>query len=139
MQNYVEDKDAEFRFGYSHEFLRWALMVPDYKQMWHIGVRAIKNNKLVAFISGTPVTVIVEEEEIKMAEINFLCVHKKLRTKKLAPLLIQEITRRVNLKKIWKAVYTTGVVIPTPFTTATYLHRNLNVKKLVDAGFAALP
>ena len=33
-----------------------------------------------------------------MVEINFLCVHKKLRSKRLAPVLIREITRRVNLK-----------------------------------------
>lgn len=31
-----------------------------------------------------------------MVEINFLCVHKKLRSKRLAPVLIKEITRRVN-------------------------------------------
>lgn len=35
--------------------------------------------------------------QLKMVEINFLCVHKKLRDKRLAPLLIKEITRRVNL------------------------------------------
>lgn len=33
-----------------------------------------------------------------MVEINFLCVHKVLRDKRLAPVLIQEITRRVNLQ-----------------------------------------
>jgi hypothetical protein len=32
-----------------------------------------------------------------MVEINFLCVHKRLRSKRLAPVLIKEITRRVNL------------------------------------------
>jgi len=37
-----------------------------------------------------------------MVEINFLCVHKKLRSKRLAPVLIKEITRRVNLKGIWQ-------------------------------------
>jgi glycylpeptide N-tetradecanoyltransferase len=41
-------------------------------------------------------------QEIKMVEINFLCVHKKLRSKRLAPVLIKEITRRVNLKGIWQ-------------------------------------
>jgi glycylpeptide N-tetradecanoyltransferase len=30
-----------------------------------------------------------------MAEINLLCVHKKLREKKMTPTLIKEITRRV--------------------------------------------
>jgi len=37
-----------------------------------------------------------------MVEINFLCVHKKLRSKRLAPVLIKEITRRVNLHNIWQ-------------------------------------
>lgn len=47
-----------------------------------------------------------------MVEINFLCVHKKLRLKRMAPVLIKEITRRVNLEGIFQAVYTAGVVLP---------------------------
>ena len=54
-----------------------------------------------------------------MAEINFLCVHKKLRSKRLAPVLIKEVTRRVNLTGTWQAIYTAGVVIPKPISTAT--------------------
>lgn len=69
------------------------------------------------------------------AEINFLCAHKKLRNKRLAPVLIKEVTRRVNLRNIWQAVYTAGVVIPTPISTCRYYHRNLNPAKLVDIGF----
>lgn len=38
---------------------------------------------------------------MKMAEINYLCVYKKLREKRLAPVLIKEITRRVNLTNVW--------------------------------------
>ena len=49
-----------------------------------------------------------------MSEINFLCVHKKLRKLRLAPVLIKEVTRRVNLKKVWQAVYTAGIVLPKP-------------------------
>jgi glycylpeptide N-tetradecanoyltransferase len=40
-----------------------------------------------------------------MAEINFLCVHKNYRTDKLAADLISEVTRRVNLRDKWQAVY----------------------------------
>lgn len=58
-----------------------------------------------------------------MVEINFLCVHKKLRTKRLAPVLIKEITRRVNLRGIWQAAYTAGVVIPRPVASCRYWHR----------------
>lgn len=51
-------------------------------------------------------------------EINFLCVLKSLRSKRLAPVLIKEITRRVNLEKIFHAVYTAGITVPTPFCNA---------------------
>ncbi|XP_011789683.1 PREDICTED: glycylpeptide N-tetradecanoyltransferase 2 [Colobus angolensis palliatus] len=56
----------------------------------------------------------------KMVEINFLCVHKKLRSKRVAPVLIREITRRVNLEGIFQAVYTAGVVLPKPVATCRY-------------------
>jgi glycylpeptide N-tetradecanoyltransferase len=39
-----------------------------------------------------------------MTEINFLCVHKKLRANRLAPVLIKEITRRVHMRNMWQAV-----------------------------------
>jgi len=52
-----------------------------------------------------------------MAEINFLCVHKKLRSKRMAPVLIREITRRVNLENIFQALYTAGVKLPTPIAS----------------------
>lgn len=40
--------------------------------------------------------------ELRTVEINFLCVHRRLRQKRLAPVLIREITRRVNLCGIWQ-------------------------------------
>lgn len=61
----------------------------------------------------------------KMVEINFLCVHKKLRSKRVAPVLIREITRRVHLKGIFQAVYTAGVVLPKPVSTCRYDSPNL--------------
>lgn len=57
-----------------------------------------------------------------MVEINFLCVHKKLRSKRVAPVLIREITRRVNMQGIFQAVYTAGVVIPKPVATCRQVH-----------------
>ena len=60
--------------------------------------RASKSNKLVGFISAVPAHIKMYEKEKAMVEINFLCVHKKLRSKRLAPVLIREITRRVNVK-----------------------------------------
>jgi len=56
-----------------------------------------------------------------MVEINFLCVHKKLRSKRVAPVLIREITRRVNCKGLFQAVYTAGVVLPKPVASCRYV------------------
>lgn len=103
-----------------------------------VGVRVEKNLKLVAFISGIPVRTIVEGEKMKMAEINFLCVHKKLRKFRMAPVLIKEVTRRINLRKIWQAVYTAGIVVPTPIGYARYYHRSINPKKLIEVNFSSL-
>ncbi|PIO24341.1 hypothetical protein AB205_0209230 [Aquarana catesbeiana] len=73
-----------------------------------------------------------------MVEVNFLCVHKKLRSKRVAPVLIREITRRVNLEGIFQAVYTAGVVLPKPVSTCRYWHRSLNPRKLVEVKFSHL-
>lgn len=137
-QNYVEDDENMFRFNYSMEFLRWALRPPGYFKSWHIGVRAKASQKLVAFITGVPARIRVRDDVVRMAEINFLCVHKKLRSKRLAPVMIKEVTRRVHLENIWQASYTAGVVIPTPISTCRYWHRSLNPKKLIDVGFSRL-
>ena len=83
-------------------------------------------------------TVLVEDEKIKMCEINFLCVHKGYSEYKMAALLISEVTRRVNLRDKWQAIYTSGKTLPTPFCRATYYHRSLDPKKLIEIKFSAL-
>ncbi|XP_047500622.1 glycylpeptide N-tetradecanoyltransferase 2-like [Penaeus chinensis] len=137
-ENYVEDDDNMFRFDYSKEFLRWALMPPSWKPQWHVGVRVTKSNRLVGFISAVPAHIRIYDHTQAMVEINFLCVHKKLRAKRLAPVLIKEITRRVNLTGIFQAVYTAGVTLPKPVASCRYWHRSLNPKKLIDVKFSHL-
>ncbi|KAF2643012.1 N-myristoyl transferase [Massarina eburnea CBS 473.64] len=137
--HYVEDGEAMFRFRYSPSFLNWALKAPGWKKEWHVGVRASQSGKLVAFISGIPIQLRVRENVLNCSEINFLCVHKKLRSKRLAPVLIKEITRRCYVNGIFQAVYTVGNLLPTPVSTCRYFHRALNWEKLYDVGFSPLP
>jgi len=138
-ENYVEDDEAMFRFDYSVEFLQWALTPPGYVQNLHVGVRAVASGKLMGVITAIPLTMSVNKTLREMVEINFLCVHKKLRTKRLAPVLIKEITRRVNLMGRWQAVYTAGVLLPKPVAKCRYWHRSLQFKKLLDVKFTYLP
>ena len=137
-ENYVEDDDNMFRFDYSPEFLKWALQPPHWVKDWHCGIRVSKSKKLVGFISAIPAHVSVCGEKLKTVEINFLCVLKQLRSKRMAPVLISEITRRVHLHGIFQAVYTAGVVIPKPIGTCRYWHRSLNPKKLIEVKFSHL-
>uniref|UniRef100_A0A1A8MHX2 Glycylpeptide N-tetradecanoyltransferase n=2 Tax=Nothobranchius TaxID=28779 RepID=A0A1A8MHX2_9TELE len=137
-ENYVEDDYNMFRFDYSPSFLRWALRPPGWLPQWHCGVRVSSNRKLVGFISAVPADIRICDTIKKMVEINFLCVHMKLRSKRVAPVLIREITRRVNLEGVFQAVYTAGVVLPKPVSTCRYWHRSLNPRKLVEVKFSHL-
>jgi glycylpeptide N-tetradecanoyltransferase len=137
--HYVEDDDAKFRLTYSASFLNWALKSPGWRAEWHTGVRAAKSRKLVAFISAVPVALRVRSQVLKSVEINFLCVHKKLRGLRLAPVLIAEITRRCNLVGIYQAIYTAGIVLPKPVSSCRYMHRPLDWLKLYQVGFSNMP
>jgi glycylpeptide N-tetradecanoyltransferase len=138
--NYVEDDDHMFRFDYSKEFLKWHLTAPGYLKLWHIAVLQEINGekKMVGFISGIPVHLIIHGKEVTMVEINFLCVQSNYRSRRLAPVLIKEVTRRTHLQNIWQAVYTAGVLLPKPIAKCTYYHRNLNIQKLLDVKFTYL-
>ncbi|ELU43842.1 N-myristoyl transferase [Rhizoctonia solani AG-1 IA] len=147
----VDIEDPAQRFMSSSRLIMWKIMTPPsdfgilalqppgYHKDWLIGVRVSSNQKLIAFIAGVPLKLRVRQNIVDTSEINFLCVHKKLRSKRLAPVLIKEVTRRCNLRGIFQAIYTAGVLLPTPVSTARYFHRIIQVQKLVDAGFTHVP
>ncbi|XP_030631297.1 glycylpeptide N-tetradecanoyltransferase 1b [Chanos chanos] len=137
-ENYTEEDDNTLRFHYTPQFLLWALCPPGWQSEWHCGVRVTSNQKLVGFISAVPATVKIYDTEMKMAEVNFLCVHKKLRSKRMAPVLIREMTRRVNQQGIFQAVYSTTAVLPKPVASCRYWHRSLNPRKLIELNFLSL-
>ena len=138
--HYVEDLDAQFRFDYSIPLIRWALSPPGYRKELHLGVRV--KGKLVAFISATPAMIRIHDKTVKIEEINFLCIHKKLRNHRLAPVLISELIRRSNLTGVYQAIYTAGIRVTRPetqlLTQFQYWHRPLNSGKLLDIGFYQL-
>jgi glycylpeptide N-tetradecanoyltransferase len=74
-----------------------------------------------------------------VTEINFLCIHRKLRSKRLTPVLIKEITRRCYLSGIYQAIYTAGVILPKPVSSCRYYHRPLDWLKLYEVGFSPPP
>lgn len=141
--HYVEDDEGSFRLNYSPEFLSWALRPPGWKKCWHIGVRtkstSDRTGRLVAFVAGIPVKLNVRSNMIDAVEINFLTIHQKLRGKRLAPVLIKEITRRCYREGIYQALYTAGTILPSPVATCRYYHRSLDWEHLYKTGFSHLP
>lgn len=132
--NYVEG--GILRFNYSKEFLKWTLMPPEYIKEWHVGI--IHDKKIKAMITGIPITILVSSKSMNVAEINFLCIDKQLRNKKLTPILIKEITRRVMCCGVVSAIYTSGINLQSHFAKTTYYHRPLNIKKLVKINYINL-
>ncbi|XP_063362867.1 glycylpeptide N-tetradecanoyltransferase-like [Cydia amplana] len=138
-ENYLEDDDSMFRFNYQMDFLKWVLHPPGFRRDLLYGMREVKSGRLVAFISSVPARLRIYDQVQTAVEMNFFCIHKKLRSKRLAPVLMKEMYRRVKLSQIYVAVYTAGIVLPKPIGTCSYWLRSLNPKKLIDVKFTLLP
>uniref|UniRef100_A0A0G4GLL3 Glycylpeptide N-tetradecanoyltransferase n=1 Tax=Chromera velia CCMP2878 TaxID=1169474 RepID=A0A0G4GLL3_9ALVE len=141
-EHYIEDREVQstLRFTYSKDILRIALLSPGFLSDWHIGVRTEGKRKLVAFISGTPQLLLMGEEKVKECTVNFLCVMRKLRAKRLAPVLIKELTRRVAATEGYQqAIYTNTDLLPGAIGTCVYWHRPLNFRKLLECQFVGVP
>ncbi|CAF1531526.1 unnamed protein product, partial [Rotaria sp. Silwood1] len=137
-ENYVEDSDNKFRFDYSMPFLQWALCSPGWTPKWHVVIRHTESRELAGFYSAAPIKMKAYEKEVPMIESNFLCVHKKFRLKRLTPMLIAELYRRVNLSGIFQGVNTAGALLPGVVSKCLYWHRLINIEKLLSVGFAQL-
>ena len=141
--NYIEDESHLFGSDYSKDFLKWFLSPPGMNNDWLLSVvkeDKIKNKKkIIGFISAIPTKLSINNNEIKMAKVCFLCVKKEFRKKRLTPVLIKEITRRINLKNIWQGIYKTFAYLPKAFTKSQYFYRVINLKKLLDVQYTYLP
>ena len=141
--NFIGDESHLFGTEYSKEFLKWYLSPPGFHKEWLISVLKedkVKNKKkMIGFISAIPSKIVINGKEVQMAKVNFLCVKKEFRNKRLTPVLIREITRRINLKNIWQGVYATYSYLPKPFSKCEYFYRCINLKKLIEVQFTSLP
>lgn len=130
---------GNFRLKYSADKLRWGIMMPGYIKELQFLVRLTKTNKIMACLIGIPKTFIICGQKVKMLEVNFLAVHQKVRKKKLAQIVIQEMMRRKRLFGYPQAFYTSGHSMPTPFTTCHYMNRFINGETLVLTKYTNCP
>jgi glycylpeptide N-tetradecanoyltransferase len=131
---YVQDDEGRLRFLLSAPLLQWALTPPGGIPDWIIGVRA-RTGALAGFISAVPVQIRLNTDIQPWAAVNFLCVHRKLRTKNMASVLIAEIARRVRQSHIYRAVFSGKGVPSRPICDSLFHQRPLNLKRVSDSGF----
>ena len=137
---YIQNMESQFKLHYSGEFLNWILSLNGEKidPEFCVGIRVTKNNILVGFIAATVGKMKVNKNILDMIDVNFLCIHTKLRNKGLAPIMIKELTRRLYRKGYNQAMYTGPRYLPKPIVTVKYYHRALNITPLIETGFTKL-
>ena len=127
-ENYVEDN--KFRYNYSEDFLKWYLD-DDSLQICIYD----NNEELVGFICGKKINMMLNGEQKIIAEIDFLCVKKNNRNKKLCPLLINKIRQKFNDINIYEAIFTSEHNYPNNITHCDYFIRFINPIKLYEIGY----
>eukprot|EP00826_Nyctotherus_ovalis_P049233 TRINITY_DN5923_c0_g2_i3.p2 TRINITY_DN5923_c0_g2~~TRINITY_DN5923_c0_g2_i3.p2 ORF type:complete len:115 (+),score=28.92 TRINITY_DN5923_c0_g2_i3:73-417(+) len=96
-----------------------------------IGIRMKSNKELVGFITVVPITLSLGDTKVDTAGSGFCCVHTKYRSRRMTPIFIKEVHRRLQLRGIWCSYFASNRVISDPFTEAWYYHRCLNFRKLL--------
>lgn len=136
-ENYVEDIDNEFRLIYSESFFSWFINNPKHCPEYSLGLKF--NNCLIGYIFGKETAISINGLTQKVAAINFLCVIKSKRNRRISPILIKEITRRFNCNGIYSGIFTAGTPLFFKISTAKYWHKPINTKKLITSGFLDRP
>jgi glycylpeptide N-tetradecanoyltransferase len=137
--NYVDDANGYFKVTYSPAKFRWALQTSAHMKEFHILIRNSKNKKIMAMCTADCKKFVVNGQTMKMLEGNFMCVHSKLRSKRLAQILLQENMRRQRKMGYQYQIYTSGSTMPTPFVTTHYMNRFLNPSKLCQIKYTNMP
>jgi len=129
-ENYVSDED--FKLRYTMETLKWAIDVPGHQ---NICINEKHTQKIIGLISLTPFTMKLNNKEVKSVQVNFLCVHKDYRNRKLVGYLVTEAKRISESKNRNQSIATIHNSIPGSILKASYWHRLIDVEKLVKVGF----
>ena len=131
--NYCE-KDNNIRFIFSPELLNWLLSYDEKNKNLAIGVKY--NDQIVGCIFGLVRKLNLKNKIINGSETNLLCLSKNIRGLNIAPIMIQELTRRNNyFLNINQSIYTTDLVLPNIISSVNYIYRYINIRKMIDNNF----
>jgi hypothetical protein len=138
-KNYVEDDDGMFRFSYRAEHLTWSLMggMGEGTPELIVALReVVAPHGIIAFAAASPTLLWVTGATQPSAFIDFVCVHKAHRGRRLCPLLYDILFRRLAARGITRVVKTTGSKLVLPLASACYTHVPRRGPRLKACGFS---
>lgn len=136
---YTENMDNKFKLKYTRKFLQWTLGDDSFA----FGLRSEENNKLLACIAVSFGEIQVNKDKYRMANVNYMCIHPKLRRKNLAGLLMKETKRRIMESGVTHAIFPSNKIIPVnainkSFVSCKSYSRPINISHLLDTEFTTI-
>ena len=126
--NYVEDDNNKFRYNYSSDFLKWYLNDS-------INISVYDNDIYIGFICGKKINLFLNKQNITIAEIDFLCIKKDYRNKKLCPILLNKIKEEFNKINIYDAIFTSEHKYLNQLSHTNYYIKFINPEYLYNIGY----
>lgn len=140
MTRYLRSEtNSTIQLHFQPSFVSWSLSFPGQDKSWVVGIRVKETKKLVAMITASPRTLYVLGKEYRTAYVDHLCIHPRLRHKRLAPLLIRTITRRIAESGYLHAIYTGTTLLPGHWCSFQQFGRALRPDVLIESGFWKVP
>lgn len=129
---YLIDLSETFRLYYTANFIKWILG----NDGMLIAIAKKDTNAICGVVGSSFKNLTVFDKVRKFANVDFLCAHPAYRHKKIAHILIDEITRRIVQNGVHQSCFTSERCIPTPTTVLRYYHRPINYIKLQKHGYS---
>lgn len=138
-KHYSNDTNEKFRIKFTTDFIKWIVIGNrNPKDIHCLALRVTKSKLMVGFICSYPITIQLQKNKLTTTEVNFLCVHKKLRCKNVCTLLIKELINICVHNNLKYAYFISNKLLPKPFSNCQIYHRALNVDLLYKTKFINL-
>lgn len=134
-KHYMYEPGENMALVYSPEFLSWYLSTPNSEGHNNLCIGIKTQNKLVASITGVFFNGAFFNNELKLMDVDFLCIHPKIRKKGFAKKLIDEVVRQKINKNVFHGTFSGNTELNKQICDLKFYHRPINVKKLIKSNF----
>ena len=93
--NFINNNFSD-HYKYSKQFLYETLAYPN-----STNIQLKHNDKIIGFIHAKPINATINKKTIEIKYVDFLCVHKKFRSKNLAALLISKLLSQCSREQVF--------------------------------------